>query len=462
VSTTLHPPGPRFGLFGRKTRELLRDPYGVLLEVAQEYGDIALIRFGPFKLCLLNHPRYIKDVLVTRQRDFVKGIPFFLARSVLGEGLLTSDGAFHLRQRRLAQPAFAPHRLTAYCERMIDCARRVRDRWRDGQEIDVFAEMSHTTLTIATETLFGIGIENRTQDVREALTEVIANWKIVALPLAHVLYRLRIPFPANRRLRQARARLDAILYELIAKKRAAGVAGKDLLSILVHAVEDGERMTDLQLRDEAMTFMLAGHETMATALTWMWYHLSEHPEVSRRFHEEIDTVLGGREPTAADVPKLPYVRRVFAETIRLYPPLWCFPRRSLNEVPMGPYHIPRSCPVVLSPFIVHRNPAIFPDPLRFDPDRPGLSPDPSDLSYFPFSGGIRRCIGEPFAWSEGVLVTATLAQRWRLDVIPGPTPEPARAFIARPRHPIRIRVAERRPATDRPPASLPRAQETVS
>jgi cytochrome P450 len=461
VSTTLLPPGPRFSPISRKALRMLRDPHGMLLDVADEYGDIALIRMGPVKLCLLNHPRYVKEVLVTRHRDFIKGGAFFLTRSVLGEGLLTSDGAFHLRQRRLAQPAFNPPRLAAYGERMIDCARRVRDAWRDGQEIDIFPEMSHITLTIATETLFGIGIENRTHDVREALTEVIHNWKLAALPLAHLMQRLRIPFPANRRLRQARARLDAILYELIAKKRAAATASNDLLSILVHAVEDGERMTDLQLRDEAMTFMLAGHETMATALTWMWYLLAQHPAVSTRFYAEIDAALGNREPTPDDLPKLPYVRRVFAEAIRLYPPLWAFTRRSLHEVAVGPYRLPKHVPVVVSPYIVHRNPAIYPDPLRFDPDRAGLDGDPSDLSYFPFSGGIRRCIGEPFAWAEGVLVTATLAQRWRLDVLPGPPPEPARAFICRPKLPIRIRLAERRaPAVSRPAAK--EAYEVVS
>jgi cytochrome P450 len=445
-----------------KTLWLLRDPHGFFLDVVRQYGDIALVRVGPVKVCLLNHPRYVKEVLITRHRDFDKGGAFFLARSVLGDGLLTSEGNFHLRQRRLAQPAFAPQRLRAYAECMIDCARRLRDRWRDGAEIDIFPAMSHTTLSIATETLFGLGIGNRTDEVREALTEVIANWKLNALPLAHFLQRLHIPYPANRRLRQARARLDAILYDLIAEKRSAGASGDDLLSTLIHAVEDGERMTDVQLRDEAMTFMLAGHETMATALTWMWYLLGQHPAVAARFYAEIDAALGDREPAPDDLPKLPYVRRVFAETIRLYPPLWAFTRRALHDVPIGPYMIPKHVPVVVSPYIVHRNPAVYPDPLRFDPDRAGMSGDPSDLSYFPFSGGVRRCIGEPFAWAEGVLVAATVAQRWQIEVLPGPPPEPALAFICRPKHPIRVRPVERRRSTAGHAAPIPRDLQVVS
>jgi cytochrome P450 len=440
---------------------MLRDPHGMLLDVARRYGDIAMLRLGPFRMCVLNHPRYVKEVLVNRHRDFIKGGAFYLARSVLGEGLLTSDGDFHLRQRRLAQPAFAPHRLGAYAGVMIDCARRVRDGWRDGQEIDIFPVLSHITLSIATETLFGIGIENRTHEVREALTEVIANWKIGALPLANMLHRLRIPFPANRRLRKARARLDAILYDLIAQNRAAGTGGNDLLSILVHAVEEGERMTDVQLRDEAMTFMLAGHETMATALTWMWYLLAEHPAVSARMYAEVDAALGDREPTAEDLPNLPYVRRVFAEAIRLYPPLWAFTRRAVQDVLVGPYLIPRNCPVLVSPFLVHRNPAVYRDPLQFDPDRAVPGGEGADVPYFPFGAGVRRCIGEPFAWAEGVLVTATLARRWLLELLPGPMPVPARAFIARPNSPVRMRLVERRPPAARPTAAAAAAYVAV-
>lgn len=441
-----YPPGPRYGLIGPGAYRLMHDSANALLDIANRYGDVTMIRLGFLKLVVLNHPRYIKEVLVTRQRDFIKGGAFFLARSVLGEGLLTSDGEFHLRQRRLAQPAFSPARVAQYAQRMSDCARRVRDSWKDGETIDIFREMSHTTLTIATETLFGVGIENRTDEVREALTDVLHNWKFGFLPLANLLHRLRIPFPSGLRLRRARARLDAILYDLIAQKRRAGDSGRDLLSMLVHRVEEGDRMTDRQLRDEAMTFMLAGHETMATALSWMWYLLAEHPDVRLRFYAEIDEVLGGREPTFQDLPNLPYTRQVFAETIRLYPPLWNFTRRALCDVPLGPYVLPRGCQVMTCPFVVHRHPEFFPDPLRFDPDRwtPEKQKALPDMAYFPFGGGVRRCIGEPFAWVEGPLVAATLAQRWQMECLPGQVVVPARAFICRPRNGIRMRLIRRR------------------
>ena len=222
----------------------MNDSANALLDIASRYGDVAMIRLGFLKLVVLNHPRYVKEVLVTRHRDFIKGGAFFLARSVLGEGLLTSDGEFHLRQRRLARAGFlAASASLQYAQQMGDCARRVRDSWKDGETIDIFREMSHTTLTIATETLFGVGIENRTDEVREALTEVLHNWKFGFLPLANLLHRLRIPFPSGLRLRRARARLDAILYDLIAQKRRAGDSGSDLLSMLVHRVDEGERMT---------------------------------------------------------------------------------------------------------------------------------------------------------------------------------------------------------------------------
>jgi cytochrome P450 len=195
-----------------------------------------------------------------------------------------------------------------------------------------------------------------------------------------------------------------------------------------------------------MTFMLAGHETMATALSWMWYLLGQHPEVRRRFYAEIDEVLGGREPTFRDLPNLPYTKQVFAETIRLYPPLWIFTRRPLCDVPLGPYVLPRGCQVMASPYVIHRHPEFFPDPLRFDPDRwtPEKQKALPDMAYFPFGGGVRRCIGEPFAWVEGPLVAATLAQRWQLEVLPGQTVVPARAFICRPRDGIRMRLVRRR------------------
>lgn len=303
--------------------------------------------------------------------------------------------------------------------------------------------MSHLTLTIACEALFGAQIAGRTDDVRLAFTDVLHTWKHALLPLAHVLDRYSIPVPAGRRFRRAKAKLDAILYRLIADKRAVNAPGNDLLSLLAHATDDEGRMTDEQLRDEAMTFMLAGHETMATTLSWTWILLSQHPEVATTLAAEVHRELGDRTATYGDLPRLVYARKVFAETLRLYPALWGFSRRALEDIPLGPYVIPKNSQVLASPFVVHRNPEIYHNPLRFDPDRwaDDESFDTPDLSYFPFGGGVRRCMGEPFAWAEGPLVLATLTQRWRLQLDPRNSEvKPAPSFICRPQGVVRMTV----------------------
>jgi cytochrome P450 len=453
MSRSRLPPGPQFSLVDPRLIPFavgwLRDPYSALLRAVGQHGEIVFVRMGPVQLCILNHPRYVKEVLITRQRQFVKGGAFYLARSVLGLGLLTSDGEYHLRQRRLAQPAFHPHRIATYARTMVAAADQMRQAWRPGQTIDVFREMSHLTLTIASETLFGVHIAGKTDEVRLALTEVLQTWKHAMLPMANALHRYGIPVPAGKRLKTARARLDAILYQVITEKRTAAEPGDDLLSMLAHAADDEGRMTDEQLRDEAMTFMLAGHETMATTLAWMWYLVSQHPEVGARMAAEADGELGDHLPTYQDLPRLTYTRKVFAETLRLYPALWGFTRRALEDIPLGPYVIPKGSQVLASPYVVHRNPQVYTDPLRFDPDRwrDDETFESPDLSYFPFGGGIRRCMGESFAWAEGPLVTATLAQHWRLEhVSTGQPVRPAPSFICRPQGQLLMTLASRRNA----------------
>jgi cytochrome P450 len=450
MSRSRLPPGPQFSLFDPRLVPFvvrwLRDPYTAMLDTVARHGDIAFVQMGPVQLCLLNHPRYVHEVLVTRQKQFVKGGAFHLARSVLGQGLLTSDGDFHLRQRRLAQPAFHPQRIAKYTESMVTAADALRQACRPGEPVDIFREMSHLTLTIASEALFGVHIAEETDEIRLALTDVLKEWKHAMLPLANALHRYGIPVPASRRLRRAKARLDAILYRIIDDKRATNTAGDDLLSMLAHAADDEGRMTPEQLRDEVMTFLLAGHETMATTLAWMWYLLSQHPDVWQRLVAEVDEVLGNRLPTYADLPRLKFSRRVFGETLRLYPALWGFTRRAVEDVPLDPYVIPKGSQVLASPYVVHRNPEIFADPLRFDPDRFADHDnfDDPQLSYFPFGGGIRRCMGEPFAWAEGPLVVATLAQHWRLDhVDTGQPVRPVPSFICRPQGQLLMRPTPR-------------------
>ena len=399
-----------------------RDRIAFLAALAEQYGDIARVSLGPETIYLFNHPDLVRDVLVTNHRNFHKGRGLERAKMLLGEGLLTSEGEFHLRQRRLAQPAFHRQRIAAYGATMASYAARRRDQWRAGQVIDAHQEMMALTLAIVGKTLFDADVEHEAREIGEALTTTFESFNFgFYLPFGELLQRL--PLPATLRFRKARARLDATIYRLIGERRQSGVDHGDLLSMLLLAQDtegDGGRMTDLQLRDEAMTIFLAGHETTANALTWTWYLLSRHPEVEARFHAEVDAALGGRMPTVDDMPRLPYTRMVLTESMRLYPPAWIVGRRALGPFEARGYAIPARSLVLLCQYLVHRDARWFPDPTRFDPDRwtPERQAERPRFSYFPFGGGPRVCIGEQFAWMEGVLLLATIAQRWRLRLVP--------------------------------------------
>ncbi|MFL6254694.1 MAG: cytochrome P450, partial [Pyrinomonadaceae bacterium] len=299
---------------------------------------------------------------------------------------------------------------------------------------------------IVGRTLFGTETEAEAEEVREALSASMASFGRFMMPFAEFLSRL--PLPANKRFEQARARLDAVIYRIIEERRASGEDRGDLLSMLLKAQDeegDGTGMSDEQLRDEAMTIFLAGHETTANALAWTWYLLSQHTEAEARLHEELDEVLAGRPPSAEDLPRLRYTEMVFAESMRLYPPAWILGRRALEDYEVGGYVIPRNALVILSPYVMHRDPRFYPDPERFDPERwtPEAKAARPQFSYFPFGGGPRRCIGEGFAWMEGVLVVATLAQKWRLRLAPAQRVEPQPVVTLRPRHGVRM-TPERR------------------
>jgi cytochrome P450 len=443
-----HPPGPKGALPGLPFLSFARDPLGFLTGVAREHGDVVYFGGVSDDFYLLNHPDHIKDVLVTHNASFMKGRGLQRAKRLLGEGLLTSEPPLHRRQRRLAQPAFHKQRINAYASLMVDYTLRLeRERWEAGRTLDVAREMMHLALTIVGKTLFGAETEAEAEEVREALSDSIASFTRIMMPFAELLGRL--PFPSNRRFEQSRARLDRVIYRIIEERRAGGEDRGDLLSMLLRAQdeEDGGRMTDEQLRDEAMTIFLAGHETTANALAWTWYLLSQHPEAEARLHGELEEVLGGRPPAAEDLPRLRYVEMVFAESMRLYPPAWILGRRALEDYEVGGYLIPRGALVILSPYVMHRDPRFFPEPERFDPGRwtPEAKAARPQFSYFPFGGGPRRCIGEGFAWMEGVLVIATLAQRWRLRLAPGQRVAPQTGVTLRPRRGI-LMTPERREA----------------
>jgi cytochrome P450 len=421
-----------------------RDPIVFLTRIAREYpGDVVRFRPGPRDSYLVKHPELIKDVLVTRQHEFSKSRGLEWAKLFLGEGLLTSEGDFHTRQRRLAQPAFHRQRIGGYGDDMVRRATAARDRWSAGQVLDVDGEMMRLTLAIASSTLFGTDVAASADEVREDLTAIIALFPRFSLPLFGLIQKL--PLPSNARFNRAVARLDTLVYRIIAERQRDPADRGDLLSMLLLArdEESGERMSDRQLRDEVITLLLAGHETTSNALTWTWYLLSQNPEVEARWREELRSVLGDRAATALDLPALRYTEMVLAESMRLFPPAWGMGRRALRDLTLGGFPIRKGAILALSPYVVHRDERLWPDPLRFDPDRFTAEAKAARprFAYFPFGGGARSCIGEPFAWMEGVLLLATIGQRWRLRLQPGHPVEPKALMTLRPRYGMKM-IAE--------------------
>ncbi len=446
AAAAILPPGPKPIIPGANLLRIRRDPIKFLMNLAGQYGDLAYFKLGPQPVFVVNNPDYTRDVLVTHNRNFMKGEGLQRAKRLLGEGLLTSEGEFHLRQRRLAQPAFHRQRIAAYAGTMAGYAARMRDEWRDGETRDVAREMMRLTLAIAGKTLFDADVESEADEIGEALTTTFELFNRLTLPFSQLVERL--PLPATKRFQRARERLDATVYRIIDERRTSGRDHGDLLSMLIQARDeegDGGGMTDEQLRDEAMTILLAGHETTANALAWTWYLLSQHPEVEAGFHAEVDEVLGGRLPAAEDFPRLGYTEMVLAESMRLYPPAWIIGRRALGDYSINGYTIPARSILLMSQYVTHHDSRYFPDPFRFDPQRwrPEVRESRPKFSYFPFGGGPRLCIGEHFAWMEGVLVLATIAQRWQMRLAPGHLVEMLPMVTLRPKHGMKM-VLQRR------------------
>jgi cytochrome P450 len=448
MPTITYPPGPPRSLRTMVVYGPGRDPIRFFSNLAHTYGDISHVHMANEHVYLLNHPSLVRDVLVTNQRNFLKGRGLERARRLLGQGLLTSEGPTHLRQRRLMQPTFHRERISKYASVMTEYADRVQHSWHDGATIDTAQEMNRLTLLIVGKTLFDADVESHAKNVGDALTAVMGSFWMQMLPFFDLIEHL--PLPAFRRSKKAREELDKIIYGMINERRRNPSDRGDLLSMLLLAQDEeagGERMTDQQVRDEAMTIFLAGHETTANALSWTWYLLGGAPDVEARLHDEVDRVLGGRLPTLADMPRLPFVEQVVTEAMRLYPPAWIIGRRAIAEYPVRDYVIPARGIVIMSPYILQRDGRFFPDPDSFRPERwtPEFKAALPPFAYFPFGGGARRCIGESFAWMELVLVMSTLAQRWKMRLVPGHPVVPQPAVTLRIRDGLKM-VLERRPA----------------
>jgi cytochrome P450 len=440
------PPGPDSAKrknFSGQLGMVRRDPLGFFTHCARTYGDITAMRYFNFRVFFINNPDYIEDVLVNNARKFHKGRALQANKGVFGEGLLTSEGSFWLRQRRLAQPAFHRARVAAYAETMVRYTERLLETWHDGEERDLHEEMLRVTLQIVGKTLFDADVARDAREVGkslELLLELSANFgRDIFIPRW-------LPTPQNLRKARAIRKLDKIIYRIIEERRKSDRDTGDLLSMLLAARdEDGSRMTDQQLRDESITLFLAGHETTANALSWTWWLLAQNPAAEKKLHAELDSLLAGRAPTFDDVAKLKFTENVLTESLRLYPPAWGTARVAIEDHEIGGYKVPKGTGVSLAQWVMHRDPRWFDGPEDFRPERweDGLAKRLPRFAYFPFGGGPRQCIGNTFALMEATLVLATIAQRYRFRLVPGHSVVPLASITLRPRHGIRAMLEAR-------------------
>lgn len=443
------PPGPSFGLRRWSLGPLNSgDPLKYFTGIIREYGDVVGLRIFNFRILLINHPDHIEDVLVNHPRKFIKGRVLQANKRVFGRGLLTSEGDFWLRQRRLAQPAFHRARIAGYASTMVEYTERMLQEWQDGEERDIHKEMMRLTLQIVGKTLFDADVERDAQDIgksMELLLELGADFRRT------LFIPQWLPTPTNIRLERAIRQIERVLYRMIAEKRSSGRDAGDLLSMLLAAQdEDGSRMTDKQLRDEAITLFLAGHETSANTLSWTWWLLAQSLAVETKLHAELRMVLAGRAPSLEDLPKLVYTNHIITESMRLYPPAWGTARTAVEDHEIAGYAVPKGSGVSFAQWTVHRDARWYDAPEEFRPERweGDLLKRIPRFAYFPFGGGPRQCIGNTFALMETALILATIAQQYRFRLVEGHQVVPLASITLRPRHGIRV-VMESRPAKSR-------------
>ncbi|MBO0867164.1 MAG: cytochrome P450 [Micromonosporaceae bacterium] len=433
-------------------RMVRRDPLTLLLAERRAHGPVVRLRVPQLPLYLVTDPEAIQEAMIRTHHEYEKGFgrkdsdspaaqPLIRA---LGRGLLTSDAQLHRRQRRLIQPMFHHDRIAGYGRTFVELAGRALDDWRDGEIRDVHRDMAELTLAIVARTVFDVDIEaDVVTTIRVALAENQDTLRRSTSLWGRVLNRL--PVPSTRRWNASERHMNGLMYRMIEERRAAGATGDDLLSLLLSArdKETGEPMSDTQVRDEAVTLLLAGHETTANALAFALHLLASHPVQQQRARDELTGVLCGQTPTVADLRRLPYTNAVVSETMRLYPPAWMLQRRLTQDRLIGGYRLPKGATLFMPPWVVHRDPELWPEPDAFRPER--WLTDPGDrhrYAYYPFGGGPRQCIGNDFATVEASLVLATLLPRWRLEPAPDAPPVvPLPLITLRPRHGVWLTVA---------------------
>jgi len=479
---TKYPPGPTSKMPGKLVRQFIKDPINTLSKISQEYGEIAYFKLGPKqRVYFINNPDYIEKILIYDHRNFKKGPRLQAAKFLLGEGLVTSEGDFHDQQRRLIQPIFHPKRITEYGKIMTDFGIRFRDKWKNGSIIDVAKEMMALTLGVISKSVLSYDVESEADQVGKWLTTTRNYSKRLQSPIGHVIDKIPI-LPAPRVARKAKEGLDSLVYGLISDRRKQDPSHQeelsdnkgydDLLSKLMEAQESNmtaaaspngnrkaqtpanDKMSDKQVRDEVMTIFIAGHETTSNALTWTFYLLSQYPDIEKKLHDEIDTVLGtidengnkvSRIPTSDDIPKLQYTEKVLRESMRVYPPVWSIGRYVENDYSVGEYTIPAGSSIILSQYAMHHDSRYYVEAEQFNPDRwtEDFKSRLPRFSYFPFGGGIRGCIGESFAWIEGILVLATISEKWKMSLVPGQRIGLDAAITMRPKYGMKMKLTQR-------------------
>jgi cytochrome P450 len=444
LSAQKFPPGPPPNLIRSLFGAMQQNPLDYFTAMAQTYGDVSGMRVGRFRSLFINHPELIEDVLVNNARKYHKGRILRANKYLFGEGLLTSEGDFWLRQRRLAQPAFHRARVNAYAATMAEYTEQLIATWGNGEERDIHEEMMQLALRIVCKTLFDADV---TADAREVGQTLNILLHIAANFGRTLLVPLWVPTPRNIRAKLGIKRLEKVIYRIIADRRASGRDAGDLLSILLQAQdEDGTHMNDRQLRDETITLFLAGHETTANTLSWTWWLLAQNPAVEKKFHEELDGVLAGRAPTVDDLPKLSYLGHVLTESLRLYPTAWGMARLAAEEHEISGYPVRTGYGVAFAQWVVHRDPRWFDAPQEYRPERweSGLAKQLPRFAYFPFGGGPRQCIGNTFALMEASVVLATIGQKFRFALTPRHKVEPLASITLRPKNGIQVRLEARR------------------
>lgn len=419
--------------------ELRRDRLGLLVRAARELGDVAQLKFGTRGFYFFVHPDAIQHILVTHHRNYPKGPDQIYLKPVIGEGLITSEGSHHLHQRRMLQPGFHRTQIVTYARTMTAFAADMLDQWRHDQVVDLYHEMMQLTLRIVIRTLCGVDLADPADHVGQSMQSALALFGAQPETL----------LPSTRR---ATRELDDVIYHIIRRRRDERRDADDLLTVLLAAANtpggDGEQgMTDRQIRDEVMTLFFAGHDTTASALSWSWYLLAQHPEIEAKLHAELAETLGGRLPTVDDIPRLSYTTMVFTEALRLFPPIWSISRQTIADDEIGGYRVPAGMPVMISPYVTHHDPRFYVDPDRFDPAR--FHPD-HDVrkqiprqAYVPFGAGLRQCMGEPYAWMEGTLLLATIAQRFRFHLVPDHAVIPQSMITLRPKNGVLVTLHAR-------------------